>query len=161
MPYWIEGVSWVQLPNEPPPYGEVASARLIAQGAVALQVGEQRWFAPGVTGLVFPGGSEMGGGKKRRDVDGGGRRRGLDGWGSRRRRDLDEGNKQMKRGVFRGDVKGTIYIGPPRRWRYPDLITEEGKEYRSSNRNDTEALVFRSAGGEVFDISRLGEWRRD
>lgn len=59
---------------------------------------------------------------------------------------------KSKRDIF-GVQKGDAYIGPPPRGRFPDIITVNGTNYRSTN---TSALDYRNADGELLDISDLG-----
>ncbi|KAL8734030.1 MAG: hypothetical protein Q9166_001791 [cf. Caloplaca sp. 2 TL-2023] len=59
---------------------------------------------------------------------------------------------RSRRDVVRG-LQGTAYIGPPPRSRYPDLITVNGTEYRSTN---TSALNFQDSDGQFLDTSTLG-----
>ena len=67
-------------------------------------------------------------------------------------------SEKMRRGRT-SMLEGTAYIGPPPRWRFPDLITVNGTDYRSPN---TSALYYKSADGQVLDLgfqlnnSRLG-----
>ena len=59
---------------------------------------------------------------------------------------------KSRRGIIRGQ-KGNAYIGPPPQSRYPDVITVNGTDYRSTN---TSALNYQSANGQLLDFAALG-----
>ena len=59
---------------------------------------------------------------------------------------------KSRRGIIRGQ-KGHAYVGPPPQNRYPDVITINGTDYRSSN---TSELNYQSANGQLLDLAALG-----
>lgn len=60
--------------------------------------------------------------------------------------------RKSRRGRVSG-LEGTVYSGPPPRWRYPDSVTLDGTKYESTN---TSALDYYSAEGTLLDIAALG-----
>ena len=60
--------------------------------------------------------------------------------------------KSFRRDIF-GGQRGDAYIGPPRQSRFPDVITVNGTDYRSTN---TSLLEFRNADGDLLHASELG-----
>ena len=59
-------------------------------------------------------------------------------------------NSNMKRGM-KSNLQGTAYARPPLLWRYPDLISVNGTDYRSKN---VSALYYQSTDGQTLDLTR-------
>ena len=67
-------------------------------------------------------------------------------------RGIPGATRKSRRGIV-SELKGTVYSGPPPRWRYPDSVTVGGTKYLSTN---TSALEYYSAEGKMPDIAALG-----
>ena len=59
--------------------------------------------------------------------------------------------RKRRRGVIAGQP-GTVYSGPPRWWRYPDLITANGTDFRSTN---TSELIYKDELGMVLNVTEM------
>ena len=58
-------------------------------------------------------------------------------------------NSNMKRGM-ESNLQGTAYARPPLLWRYPDLISVNGTDYRSMN---VSALYYQSTDRQTLDLT--------
>ena len=64
---------------------------------------------------------------------------------------LPGATRKSRRGIIAGH-RGTVYSGPPRWWKYPDLVTVNGTDYHSMN---TSELNYSSADGLVLNAAEL------
>ena len=67
-------------------------------------------------------------------------------------RGIPGATRKGRRGIV-SELEGTVYSGPPPRWRYPDSVTVDGIKYRSAN---TSALEYYSAEGKMLDVAAFG-----
>lgn len=61
---------------------------------------------------------------------------------------------RMRRDIV-SRLRGTAYITPPSRWRYPDTITVNATEYDDGGLG---SLIYVSASGETLNLTHLDRW---
>lgn len=120
------GASYIQLPASFPPVNNGNVNWLMAEGMLGFVWGGGQWFAGGGQGSTRP---------VPRSIAGAG--------------DHERGRRRPKRGIVSAQ-KGTAYVQPPRKWRWPDSVTVNGTEYSNAGRGD---MRYESADGNPLPLN--------